>query len=83
MGLDVSTLQDLPTTAGKPSKNLSTGHPPVSSIFLDITPGRTVRLHTELKKFEDFDVAFFAEDVYGDAGRVAVDDYVAFGTGDP
>src|ERR1700681_3471534 len=28
MGLDVSTLQNPPATAGKPSKNLSTGHPP-------------------------------------------------------
>src|ERR1700730_5056053 len=72
----VSTFQD------PLSKNLWWATLRVASIFLDITSGRTVRPHTELKQFEDFDVAFFAQDVYGDAGGVAVDDYVAFGAGD-
>ena len=35
-----------------------------------------------LEGFEDFDFAFFAEDVYGDACGIAVDDYVAVGAGD-
>ena len=39
-------------------------------------------LRIRLKGFEDFDVAFFAEDVYRDACGVAMDDYVAVGAGD-
>jgi hypothetical protein len=65
-GLGVSTLQD------PPSKNLTVGHPSRYFNFL----------WTLLQGFEDFDFAFFAEDVYGDACGVAVDDYVAVGAGD-
>jgi hypothetical protein len=43
---------------------------------------RPVAHYIPLKGFEDFDVAFFAEDVYGDACGVAVDDYVAVRAGD-
>jgi hypothetical protein len=39
-------------------------------------------LWTLLEGFEDFDFAFFAEDVYGDACGITVDDYVAVGAGD-
>jgi hypothetical protein len=35
-----------------------------------------------LEGFEDFDFAFFAEDVDRDACGIAVDDYVAVGAGD-
>ncbi|MDQ1405448.1 MAG: hypothetical protein QOG55_1077 [Acidobacteriaceae bacterium] len=55
-----------------PPKNLRVGHPSRYFNFL----------WTLLKGFEDFDFAFFAEDVHGDACGIAVDDYVAVGAGD-
>ena len=58
------------TLQDPPSKNLRVGHP--SRLFNFST----------LEGFEDFDVAFFAEDIYGDAGGVAVDDYVTLGARD-
>ena len=76
VGRGVSTLQD------PPSKNLRVGHPPRRFNFNLHYLWAHVGLHSTLKGFEDFDFAFFAEDVYGDACGVAVDDYVAVCAGD-